>query len=274
MEYQELVIKKINAFELKDIFDCGQCFRWNQTGNKWTGYLNDKFCEVWMEENILNIKTEETITEYEAKQYFAITDEDNKRYDQVYNAMKDDEILAEIVQTGFGLRVLRQPYWEMVVSYIISANNNIPSIKKTIAKMCEYWGNGKIPSPEIVNSLDIETLKESKCGFRAKYLKSAAENYLNGTINNLDDLDLEEVDRRLQLVSGIGPKVAACIELFSLNFTQICPVDVWIGRQLDKLYPHMTHKEAIQHINNKTQNSAGIIQEWMYYHALFGNKDN
>ena len=259
-------------FDLDKTLGCGQCFRWNKSENIWTGFLNDKECHVWMEDNILYTQSEESINQEEIIRYFAITNNDNKRYYQVYNAIKNDPVLAEIAESGYGLRVLRQPYWEMVVSYIISANNNIPSIKKTIAKMCEYWGDGKIPTPEKINSLDVETLKESKCGFRAKYLKSAAENYLNGTISDLQHLDLEGVDKRLQLVSGIGPKVAACIELFSLNFTEVCPIDVWIGRELDRLYPNMTHKEAIQHINNKTKNCAGIVQEWMYYHALFGNK--
>lgn len=265
-------IQTVN-FDLDKTLICGQCFRWEKSENKWTGFLNDKKCDVWMVGDKLFVQTKEPITQDEVEHYFSITAADNKRYQYVYETVKNDPILSEITRTGYGLRVLRQPYWEMVVSYINSANNNIPSIKKTIAMMCEFWGNGKIPSPEIINALDVDTLKQCKCGFRAKYLKSAAENYLNGTIADLSNVDLQEADRRLQIVSGIGPKVAACIELFALNFTQVCPVDVWIGRQLDRLYPNMTHQEAIAHINKQTQDAAGIVQEWMYYHALFGNRE-
>ena len=140
---QKYVINNCKSFKVKDVFDCGQCFRWNeQEDGSYTGIFGN---------NVLNVKQELVCDECKIT-ISGVCDGDieeiSRKYfdlDRNYETIKDslskiDEYLAESIKYGGGIRILNQDLWEMIISFIVSANNNIPRIKGIINRMSQKYG--------------------------------------------------------------------------------------------------------------------------------------
>ena len=174
MKEQKYVLKNQDSFELKDIFECGQCFRWNKEPNgSYTGVFKG---------NVLNVKKEnEDIT------FTGMVDGDIKEVvvdyfdlDRDYSLIKDelskiDIYLKESIEYGSGIRILNQDLWETIISFIISANNNIPRIKGIIEKLSSKYGskiewNGKtyyaFPTARELQNVTVEEFRSLGLGFR------------------------------------------------------------------------------------------------------------
>ena len=140
MKKQKYTIKNMNSFELKDIFDCGQCFRWNaQEDGSYTGIFKN---------NVINVKKEnneiifEGICEKDIKETIENYFDLNRNYEEIKaNLSKIDENMKTSIEYGQGIRILNQDLWETIISFIISANNNIPRIKGIIERLSEKYGN-------------------------------------------------------------------------------------------------------------------------------------
>ncbi len=140
MKEQHFEIKDTTSFEPKQIFDCGQCFRWNeQSDGSYTGVV---------ENSVLNVKNEHdriVITGISEKPleeicytYFDL----GRDYEKIKNelSMVDSNMKTSILY-GKGIRILNQDIWETLISFIISANNNIPRIKRIIETLSKTYGN-------------------------------------------------------------------------------------------------------------------------------------
>ena len=147
MEEQKYVLENQDSFELKHIFDCGQCFRWNEeTDGSYTGVFGknvlnvQKQCKKIIFKGIVDGNIEEIVTDY-----FDL----NRNYLEIKEQLsKIDENVSSSVKYGEGIRILNQDLWETIISFIISANNNIPRIKGIIERLSEKYGqeiewNGK-----------------------------------------------------------------------------------------------------------------------------------
>ena len=225
MQEQKYIIKNIDSFELKDIFDCGQCFRWNeQSDGSYTGVFS---------ENVLNVKKinneiiftgicKENI-EQTVKEYFDL----NRNYKDIKNKLsKIDENMKKSIEYGKGIRILNQDLWETIISFIISANNNIPRIKGIIERLSKKYGkeiewNGNkyytFPIAKQLKDVTVQEYRELGLGFRDIRLYETTHMILDKKI------DLQEMQKnpdtmqvRVQLLSlsGAGPKVADCILSF------------------------------------------------------------
>ena len=188
---------------------------------------------------------------------------------------EEDPFLADACEYGKGIRILRQDPWEMLVSFIISQNKNIPAIKKSIELLCETAGkrcenteqeredDGQLvfPSPEQILSLSDEALAACRLGYRCRYVKAAASDVAEGKLDldSLRDAPEEETIKGLMSVCGVGVKVANCISLFGLHHIDAFPIDVWIRRILDNEYPSGYPKERYSPYN-------GIYQQYMFYY--------
>ena len=159
-------------------------------------------------------------------------------------ALAGDPILARVLAYTRGIAVLAQDPWEMLISFIISANNNIPKISRSIDRLAHVLGerlNGgawAFPSPERVAAAHARTLAGCLLGYRAPYVRAAARLVADGRLNlsDLQEMSLEDARDRLLSVPGVGEKVADCTLLFGLGHTGAFPVDIWVQRAVERLY--------------------------------------
>ena len=288
MKEQQYILEKPKTFYLKDIFECGQCFRWNeQEDGSYTG--------IW-KENLVNVKKEgedyiftgickNGNLEEEIKEYFDL----NRDYEKIKEELsKIDDYMKESIKYGKGIRILNQDLWETIISFIISANNNIPRIKGIIERLSEKYGKkiewrGKkyytFPTPEELKNVTVEEYRKLGLGFRDIRLYETTKMILEGKVD-LEELEENpntiEVREKLLTFSGVGPKVADCILLFStLKRFEVFPIDVWVRRVMNDLYiknedETKVNKKQIEKIaQDKFGNLAGVAQQYLFNYRKF-----
>lgn len=283
MKEQKYIIKNCNTFELKDIFECGQCFRFNkQEDESYTGVVGNNVINVKKVDNEIHIKSvgQENLEELVIN-YFDL----NRDYEQIKDKLsKIDENMQKSISYGKGIRILNQDLWETIISFIISANNNIPRIKGIIDRMSERYGKkiifeGKeyytFPTVDELSKASVEDLRALGLGFRDVRVYETTKMIKNKEVD-LEQLknekDFNKVRNTLLTLPGVGPKVADCILLFStLKRWEAFPIDVWVRRVMNELYiknPDETKvkKEEIEKIAyEKFGNLAGIAQQYLFY---------
>ena len=283
MKEQKYIIKDIKSFELKDIFDCGQCFRWNeQEDGSYTGVFEENVLNVSKKNNEIIFKgiCKEDIKEVVEK-YFDL----NRNYEEIKDELsKIDENMKKSIEYGKGIRILNQDLWETIISFIISANNNIPRIKGIIERLSKKYGkeidwNGNkyytFPTAEELKDVTIQEYRELGLGFRDIRLYETTHMILDKKVN-LEEMQKNpntfEVREQLLSLSGVGPKVADCILLFStLKRFEVFPIDVWVRRVMNDLYIHnpdetKVNKKEIEKIaKEKFGDLAGLAQQYLFY---------
>ena len=288
MQEQEYKLENIDSFELADIFECGQCFRWNkQEDGSYTGIFK---------RNVINVKKENCHQGTSLVTIKGICDgnikdvvEDYFDLDRNYEEIKEklskiDDNVKTSIEYGKGIRILNQDLWEMIISYIISANNNIPRIKGIIERLSKAYGdeiewNGKkyytFPTPEQLKDVTVEDYRKLGTGFRDIRLYETVHMILDKKVD-LEQLqnepDTNKVREQLLTLSGVGPKVADCILLFStLKRFEVFPIDVWVRRVMNELYiknedETKVNKKQIEKLaHEKFGNLAGIAQQYLFY---------
>ena len=276
---QEYTIKNAESFEPVHIFECGQCFRWNkQDDNSYTGIFKNNVINVKKENGDVTVRGIcEGDIKNECTEYFDL----NTNYEEIKNKLSNiDKYLANSIEYGKGIRILKQDLWETLISFIISANNNIPRIKTIIERISTNYGNeitfqGKkyytFPTPEELANVSIEDYRKLGLGFRDVRVYETVQRTLRNEIdlNKLkDETDVENLREELLKIPGVGPKVADCIMLFSLKKYQVFPVDVWVRRVISELYfenkeqtPKTIQKFAKEHYGDL----AGLAQQYLFY---------
>lgn len=280
---QVYVLDNCKSFKVKDIFDCGQCFRWDaQDDGSYTGIFGNNVLNVKQEQNKITISgiCDDDIKEV-CDKYFDL----DRDYEKIKEKLSQvDDFLKESIKYGEGIRILNQDLWEMIISFIISANNNIPRIKGIVNRMSQKYGNkiefhGKdyytFPTIEALSTASIEDLRALGLGFRDKYIYETTRKIKNG------DIDLEKMKqenntkqmrKELLTLSGVGPKVADCILLFStLKRFDVFPIDVWVRRVMNDLYIHNSEESKVKKreieelAREKYGDLEGIAQQYLFY---------
>ncbi len=282
MEEQTYTLKTPECFNLKDIFTCGQCFRWQQNEDKsYTGIVKQNVIKIKQENGTIKIKSigKDNIQEL-TTQYFDL----ERDYKKIQNKLSQiDENMKTSIKYGQGIRLLNQDLWETLISFIISANNNIPRIQKIIQRLSENYGNpikfeNKIyytfPTPEQLKDVTIETYRKLGLGFRDKRIYETTQKILKKEVD-LQKLNqnqnTQEVREILLTLPGVGPKVADCILLFStLKRLEVFPIDVWVNRVMNELYIHgeenkINKKQIEQIAKQKFGKLAGLAQQYLFY---------
>ena len=282
MREQKYEIKNIDSFKLKDIFECGQCFRWNiEENGSYTGVVQNNVINVYQNGNdvVFTGMCEDDIQDI-CNNYFDLKT-DYKFIKQQLSKIDND--LKKSIQFGSGIRILNQDLWECIISFIISANNNIPRIKKIIENLSLHYGNKILwnnkeyytfPTPEQLSKASVQDLRNLGLGFRDKRVYDTTRDILNKKVD-LQELekmkDVVRIKEQLLTLNGVGEKVADCIMLFSLKKFEVFPIDVWVRRVMNDLYiknPDETKvsKKEIQTLaKNKYKNLAGIAQQYLFY---------
>jgi len=285
-----LTVRPIVDFELDHIFDCGQCFRWEKNGDgSYTGVAFEKIVTIDYDAN------SQTLTIYNC------SEDDFKNIwrnyldlDRDYSEIKDfligrDNVIADAISYGQGIRILNQEKWETLLSFIISQNNNIPRIKKNINSLAELMGkplgkyNGKeyfaLPSPEVLAAAEVEDLAPCRLGYRAKYLIETAKKVRDEGLESLENLGRGDVSAAetldaLRQYCGVGPKVANCISLFSMGKIDSFPIDTWVKKVMNQLYgiDENNMKEMASFAAETFGEYGGIAQQYLFYYITHFNR--
>lgn len=268
-------------FEPVHIFDCGQCFRWHQKpGGGYSGIALGRFLEVEKtDEGILFKGTDRADFESIWIDYFDL----GRDYGRIKDELAGDDVLARAIEYGYGIRILKQDAWETLISFIISANNRIPRIKKTVESLCQCYGRrleheGRVyydfPSPDALASVSEQQARDCGCGFRAAYIIDTAKRVADGRIDLQLIAKLSTVDARKALMElrGVGPKVADCIMLYSMQKYDAFPVDVWVKKVMECFYKDQMGdnaglKRITQYAGERFGNLAGFAQQYLFYYA-------
>ncbi|HOB20885.1 MAG TPA: DNA glycosylase [Candidatus Atribacteria bacterium] len=272
-----IVLTGVASFHPAHIFDCGQAFRWNPDGKGYTGIVGDKVIRVVCENDSVILEGA-SYEDYESLwRHYLDLDRD---YETIKQEFSKDPVLAEAVSYGWGMRILNQDPWETLISFIISANNNITRIKGIVERLSASLGRAvpfedkayyTFPDPSALAGADDNTLKRCGCGYRGPYIRETARMVADGKLSLADLKQLPYAEARKHLLSckGVGEKVADCILLFSMNHTEAFPVDVWIKRIMEQLYTHkpLSVKEIRAYAGVRFGKYAGLAQQYLFYYA-------
>lgn len=257
----------------------GQCFRWKQNDDgSFVGVIKDNVIKIWQEKNMvyyyaMNEKNIQNIV----IDYFDL----NTSYKKIISDFKkkDNSVLNEIIKYSKGTRILHQDRFEILVSYIISASNNISRIQGSIEKLSKLYGTKVIfnkkeyylfPTIEQLRNVQEKDYENKiHVGYRAKYLRNTVKLLLkaDNLLEKISNMNIDDVRKELVKLEGVGPKVADCVMLFSMNKKEVFPVDRWIQRVMEKYTQekHLT-KLMIHNISEKEFGEyAGVMNHYMFY---------
>ncbi|MDR2073946.1 MAG: DNA-3-methyladenine glycosylase 2 family protein [Oscillospiraceae bacterium] len=248
-------------FDLERTLNCGQCFRWDFDGTNWNGVAFNREVSIQLDGDHVWAVCENYSDVQIWRDYFDF----NTDYSKIIkNISEVHPFLARLAKIHGGIHILKQDPWEVLCSFIISQNNNIPRIKSIISRLCEAFGTKisrgySFPGPERLANAGLEELRCLRAGFRAKYIIDASRKVAGAEIefNTLSQLSVSEACRQLQIVNGVGPKVANCVMLYGLHRLDAFPIDVWIKRILNKYFPN----KACDFFGP----FAGVAQQYLYH---------
>lgn len=262
--------------DLAQTLDCGQSFRWTeQEDGSFTGIAFGRRVTVRLEENTLYIENASK-EDFEKIwfHYFDLSLDYGKIREEI---SKIHPVLSEATKYAPGIRILRQEPYEALCTFIISQNNNIKRIKGIVQRLCENFGEKidggyAFPTAERMAQLSPDDLSPLRAGFRNRYLADASQKVASGEVDleKCRSCNYDEARAELMKITGVGVKVADCTLLFGLHRIEAFPVDVWMKRAMEKLFPGMKPDGFGEY--------AGIAQQYIFHYSrmhpeLFENKE-
>lgn len=294
----------VRDFNLDHIFDCGQCFRWTRhEDGSWVGIAGGQVVRMHLSpfpaksvlpelsngssiDGIDGILTIEGTDEERFKDFWFDYLDLGRDYGEIKKSLSEnDSQMSDAIQAGSGIRILKQDFWETMVSFLISQNNNIPRIKGCIESLCRLYGEPvtdiydaaadaewfSIPSPEMLSNLCEEDLKECRMGYRAKYMIEMAKQVLErGGADAVYEqiLTSDNPIEALTEFTGVGPKVASCIALFGVGRYDAFPIDVWMRRAMNTVYGIEENRMAQmqEYAREHFGQYGGFAQQYLFYY--------
>ncbi|MFW9793803.1 MAG: DNA-3-methyladenine glycosylase family protein [Candidatus Thorarchaeota archaeon] len=268
---------EVERFSLADTLDCGQTFCWIKEGD---GYINADLGQVvYVEQrgNILHYETSESDVSLE--QLFRLKDP----LDEIQQEITRDGIMQASIEFAPNLRIVSDPFYPCLVSFLCSVWKNVPAIQgMTNAIRREfgppyefrertYYG---MPTPEQMSRITAHDLKKLGLAWRADFIVKSTKAIMNGVVSEdaLRSLEYIEARRQIKRLYGVGDKVADCVCLFSLGFLEAFPIDVWIERVIESEYgvftttgkSYLKKSEAARRYFGRY---AGYAQEYLYHYS-------
>lgn len=258
-------------FDIRQICDSGQCFRMEQqNADTYSVIASGRYLEIEQNSDAVIFSCGEEEFEAFWKRYFDL-EQDYGVY--IENVNPNDRYLVNAIEFGSGIRILRQDLWEMIVSFLISQQNNIVRIRRCIRNICEQYGEERknfrgmryytFPEPEALAFLTEDALKACNLGYRSKYVVRAARSIADGETDLAGVRKMKYKDAKAELLKlyGVGEKVADCICLFGLHHLEAFPVDTHILQALEKHYKRGFPKR-------RYKGYEGVMQQYVFYWEL------
>ena len=261
-----ILVEGTEDFDVKQTLECGQVFRYKVRDFGYTVYSADQKADIYCQNNTIKIFTNN-------KKYFINYFDFCTNYATIKSRLEANPIMTDSLEFGSGIRILRSDPLEMIISFIISQNNNIPRIKAIIERICESYGENKgdyyaFPTLERLKQIPLKFFSDIKAGYRDKYLfETISMLGREIDIEALTKLSTEEARHELLKLKGIGRKVADCILLFGFHKTDVFPTDTWVVKCYNKIY-NTKETNAIKisnHFVSEFGDLSGFAQQYLYY---------
>jgi N-glycosylase/DNA lyase len=277
----DLWLTGVSDFDIEQTLECGQCFHFKRTGEKEYGIsAKNKLLHIKQNgDTVVFFDTDRENYEKIWKEYFDL----DRDYGEIKKYLLDkDNKLYEAINTMQGVRILNQDFFETLISFIISQNKQIVHIKQLVAELSRRYGDylGKIneeefyafPTCEQLISVTVDDLRDCKMGFRAPYIADAIVKVSQGMLKEeeLRSVNLEECERLLTQIKGVGNKVANCCMLFGLGRREAFPVDVWIKRIMEALYfegEERPKEQLFLFAKEHFGEYGGYAQQYLFYYG-------
>ena len=264
----DIYVFDADCFDPEATLCSGQVFRFGKKDGVWWVISGDKRAEIYT----LTPKNYKIVTN-DAK-YFVKYFDFETNYDKIITRLSENSILLPAVSYGKGIRLMHQQLVETIISFIISANNNIPRIQKTLQQIAIHFGKNcgefyAFPTLAELQKITEQDFVGFGCGYRAPYLVDTIKKLATDfDLEKLKTLDTQSARKELQKLKGVGPKVADCILLFGLGKRDVFPVDTWI----EKVYlqdfsgKKANRNQIAKFFVDEFQNLSGYAQQYVFFY--------
>lgn len=263
-----ITINNTESFNIAHILECGQVFNYKKKEDCYEVYSKNKMAKIYEVNGKYKILTDDPT-------YFVNFFDLNTNYEEIKNYLLNKyPFLKEAINFGYGIRILNQDTLEMIISFIMSANNNIPRIKKSISLLCEKYGTKmqgyySFPSLKQLSKITKEEFEQIGLGYRSEQLVKTIKLLQNYDLDKLKNMQESELIEELLKFSGVGPKVADCIMLFGLGNKNVFPVDTWIEKVYNKYFAkekQENRKIIRQNLTKEFKEYSGYAQQYLFYY--------
>ena len=270
-EKDKLIISNSQDFNVIQTLNCGQIFRFVIDGDTAVVYSKDKYAKLLWNSNTIQILTEDV-------DYFYKFFDLDRDYAQIKDVLRKDEFLKSAVDYGSGIRIINNDAYEIIIRFIISANNNIKRIKNSIEYLCSHYGKNMgmyyaFPTLEELKKVSIQDYRNAGLGYRAEQMFDTVQTLTDEDIESLKKKNKDEQFKFLLSLKGVGEKVANCIMLFGLGVKDVFPVDTWIN----KVYNNLTNtnttdrKKITKELTDRYKDLSGFAQQYFFYYYRDNN---
>ncbi len=271
------MVINVKNFNLHDTVTCGQIFRFNiEDDNSYTVILSDRVVNLKLDNDKLIVDSNNMDNiESVVRKYFDL----DFNYDSINEEIISiDKNNSSIVSSCIGLKMINEPRLEVIISYILSANNGVPQIRNSLNNISRMFGEKVIfrgneyylfPTIDELKSASIDDFRSCKAGFRDKYIYGIVQDIVSGRFdyNLIDSMDSSDALKYLMSFKGIGEKVASCILLFGYHRFDVFPIDTWVKKYMKDKY----NLESVSSIRNfmidKYSNNCGLVIQYIFHYS-------
>ncbi len=261
-----------NNFKLYDTITCGQIFRFILENNSYIIILEDRIIKITEDDKYFYVySSNENNLKEVVESYFGL----NIDYDSINKTLLSNDItLKNMIDNCIGFKIINSPKLETIISYIISANNNVRNIQNSVNLMSKYCGKKIIfenkeyylfPTLEKLKKLSIENLRSFKLGFRAENIYNFIQRITLTDINNINNMNTKEALDYLMSFKGIGLKIASCILLFGYHRFDVFPIDTWVKKYMSDTYGLKDTKKIEEFTKEKYKEYSGLVIQYMFH---------
>ena len=272
MEYKiegnDIILDDANFFDPEQTLCSGQVFRFGKKDGVWYVISGDKIAKI----STLGPKSYKIVTN-DAK-YFVKYFDFETNYDKIISRLSEHKVLRPALNYGKGVRLMHQPIVETIISFIISANNNIPRIQKSLEQIAQNFGTlcdgfYAFPTIDQLSKITEQDFVRFGCGYRAPYLVDTIKQLSLGfDVQGLKSLDTQAAKKQLMCLKGGGPKVADCILLFGLGRRDVFPVDTWIEKVYHEDFggTQKNRNQIAKFFVETFEELSGYAQQYVFYY--------
>ncbi len=267
VDKNKITILRPCDFDIRHICECGQMFRFEDKMSHFA-VMSSKFEAIVYKNDKKSAIIESENVKYYQKYFDLLND-----YGIIKQELIKTPILKQAVDFGYGIRIAKQDLLETIISFMISANNNIGRIKRTLNLICENFGDRcdgyfAFPTLEALKQISETDFVKFGCGYRAKYLRETISHLNVDFLDRLLQMSDSDAKAELLKLKGVGDKVADCILLFGLGRKKVFPVDVWMSRVCDEHFglEGLSRPQKAQRMCQRFDNLAGYAQQYLFYY--------
>ena len=268
---------KVNNLNLHDTITCGQIFRYEiEEDNSYTVVLPDRVVNLKLDNNnlIIDSNNMDNIEEVILK-YLDLNFDYDKLNKELINIDTD---YKDIIDYCNGLKMINEPRFEVIISYILSANNGVPQIRNSLNLISKNYGTKVLfrnkeyylfPTYQMLKDVSIDDYRNCKAGFRDKYIYEFVQKINNNefSLDIIDTMNSNDALEYLMTNKGIGEKVASCILLFGYHRFDVFPIDTWVKKFMKEKYNLTTISSIREFMYNKYKEKSELIRQYVFEYS-------